>query len=201
MAIGAGDFASFRHGLPSTMNILSQIAIPTILVPGNHESRAELVDACKGTAHFHVLHGDAIRIHGLDFVGLGYGIPETPFGSWSVDLSDEQARAFLPHMDQPGVLITHSPPYGCLDRMPAEGHMGSRSIRAYIEQNRFWPLEVKWTGQVRPKDLKQIAKYSNGRILTQSRQFGYILGVPTEPLPLALLRLAATQTSLATSYR
>lgn len=136
VAIGAGDFASFRHGLPGTMNILSHIPIPTILVPGNHESKAELVDACKGTPHFHVLHGDTIRIHGLDFVGLGYGIPATPFGSWSVDLSDEEAWASLPHMDQPGVLITHSPPYKCLDRMPGEGHMGSRAIRAYIEQNR-----------------------------------------------------------------
>lgn len=62
---------------------------------------------------------------------------------------------------------------------------------AYTNNGRFWPLEVKWTGQLRPKDLKQIAKYPNGRILTRSHQSGEILGIPTQPVPLALLRLGS----------
>lgn len=61
---------------------------------------------------------------------------------------------------------------------------------AYVDQDRFWPLEIKWTQQLRPKDLRQIAKYPNGRILTKSRHRGNILGIPTEPLPVALLSLA-----------
>jgi len=60
---------------------------------------------------------------------------------------------------------------------------------AYIDENRFWPIEVKWTGQLRPKDLKQIAKFPDGRILARTRQSGAIEGIPTEPLPLALFRL------------
>lgn len=27
---------------------------------------------------------------------------------------------------------------------------------AYVDQNQFWPIEIKWTQQLRPKDLKQI---------------------------------------------
>jgi len=65
---------------------------------------------------------------------------------------------------------------------------------AYVHQNRFWPLEVKWTKQLRPKDLKQISKYPNSRILTKSLQTKEILGIPAEPLPLALLRLGSAQT-------
>jgi hypothetical protein len=60
---------------------------------------------------------------------------------------------------------------------------------AYVHQSRFFPVEIKWTTQVRPKSLKQILRYPNGRILTRARQNGEIQGVPTEPLPLALLRL------------
>jgi len=60
---------------------------------------------------------------------------------------------------------------------------------AYVDKNRFWPLEIKWTQQLRPKDLKQIVKYTNSRVLTRTPQRGDILGVPTEPLPLALFRL------------
>jgi len=60
---------------------------------------------------------------------------------------------------------------------------------AYVDKKRFWPVEIKWTGQLRPKDLKQIAKYPNGLILTKSKQQRKIQGIPTMPLPLALLRL------------
>ena len=60
---------------------------------------------------------------------------------------------------------------------------------AYIDKNRFWPVEIKWTKQLRPKELKQISKYPNGLILTRSKQFGKIRDIPTMPLPLALLRL------------
>jgi len=67
---------------------------------------------------------------------------------------------------------------------------------AYVDKNRFWPLEIKWTKQLRPKDLKQIAKYPNSRILTRSRQSGEVLGISTEPLPLALLRLGLAQTAI-----
>ncbi len=60
---------------------------------------------------------------------------------------------------------------------------------AYVDQNRFWPVEVKWTEQIRPNKIKQIVKYPNGLILTKSGKPSEIQGVPTLPLPLALLRL------------
>jgi len=60
---------------------------------------------------------------------------------------------------------------------------------AYVDKNRFWPVEIKWTRQLRPKQIKQIAKYPNGKILTRSRESGAISGVPAEPLPLEVLRL------------
>jgi len=50
-------------------------------------------------------------------------------------------------------------------------------------------VETKWTQQLRAKDLKQIAKYKNGRIWSRSWASEAIVGVPVEPLPLALLRL------------
>jgi len=64
---------------------------------------------------------------------------------------------------------------------------------AYVKDNRFWPVEIKWSRQLRPKQIKQIAAYPNGRILTQSKIKGEIQGLPTEPLPLALLKLGRLQ--------
>jgi predicted AAA+ superfamily ATPase len=117
--------------------------------------------------------------------------------SWLTPVADpysQQASTLLSDPEWTGrlveaTLVTHYRRYYPTFYIKAEGEVDL----AYIAQNRFWPVEVKWTGQIRPKDLKQITKYSNGRILTQSQQFGHILDVPTEPLPVALLRLAATK--------
>lgn len=60
---------------------------------------------------------------------------------------------------------------------------------AYVHRGAFHPVEIKWTRQIRPADLKQVVKYPHARIWNRSRQPGTIGGVPTEPLPLALLRI------------
>ena len=60
---------------------------------------------------------------------------------------------------------------------------------AYIDGGRFWPVEIKWTRQLRPKELRQLARYPQARLLARTRQAGELQGVPVEPLPLALLQL------------
>lgn len=60
---------------------------------------------------------------------------------------------------------------------------------AYVSDHRFWPIAVLWTKQVRAKDLKQILKYSNGRIFTKTERSGIIEHIRTEPLPFALWQL------------
>ncbi len=61
---------------------------------------------------------------------------------------------------------------------------------ALVSDGRFWPIEVKWTSQLRPKDLKQVRAYPNSVIAAQTRRRHAIDGVPVVPLPLILLRLA-----------
>ncbi len=60
---------------------------------------------------------------------------------------------------------------------------------AYVYNQRFWPIEITWTYQLPAKNLKQILKYSNGRILTKTERSGIIQQIKTEPLPLALWQL------------
>ena len=58
---------------------------------------------------------------------------------------------------------------------------------AYVRNGRFWPVEIKWTNQLRPKTLKQIARYGNGEVWSKQRRSGEINGVKILPLPVALL--------------
>ena len=132
LVIGAGDFCNMRQGLPRAMEMLAGIAAPMVVVPGNAESIEEL----RGCAlpSMTVLHGQAALVEGLRIFGLGGGIPETPFGDWSFDLSDEAAARVLAQAEEVDILVTHSPPTGAGDTTSAGLSIGSDSIRAVIER-------------------------------------------------------------------
>jgi Icc-related predicted phosphoesterase len=127
VVIGAGDFASVHRGLEETIAALASIETPTILVPGNNETDEALRDAAAGWDAATVLHGEAATIAGVEFFGLGAGIPTTPW-DWSFDLSDEEAAERLEPCPEGAVLVVHSPPQGHCDRSSAGDHLGSHAI-------------------------------------------------------------------------
>ena len=68
---------------------------------------------------------------------------------------------------------------------------------AYVKDNRFWPVEVKWTNQMNSSDLKQIKKYRNAQIFGKVSEIGgKINGIEVIPLPLALARLGPSPCKL-----
>ncbi|WP_172300382.1 metallophosphoesterase family protein [Pseudoruegeria sp. HB172150] len=132
LVIGAGDFCNMRRGLEEAMALLGRIAAPMVVVPGNAESAEELRTAAhEGTR---VLHGDGCEIDGLKLFGLGYGVPVTPFGDWSCDLSEFDAATLLSRCDAADILITHSPPKGIADQTSGGQSVGSTAIRDAIER-------------------------------------------------------------------
>ena len=60
---------------------------------------------------------------------------------------------------------------------------------AYVKNKKFWPIEVKWTQQLRHNDLKQIRKYPNARIFAKVNSITTTMDIPTIPIPLAMLDL------------
>lgn len=138
--IGAGDFATMSRGLQRCIDVLSQIDRPTVLVPGNNEWPDELLAACKEWKSARVLHGQGTEINGISFFGLGGGVPVTPFGDWSFDLSEEQAAKLLEACPQRPVLVSHSPPKGLVDRSSSAQGLGSTAVRDLIVQKK--PLLV-----------------------------------------------------------
>lgn len=140
VVIGAGDLANFRKGLDLSIEILNRIKKPTILVPGNSESIEELSAECKNWKEATVLHGAVCRINDADFYGVGGGIPVTPFGEWSYDFTEQQARELLSDCPAGGILVTHSPPHDVLDRAWFGKKLGSTSIRETVLEKK--PLLV-----------------------------------------------------------
>lgn len=132
LVIGAGDFCNMRQDLAGAMALLSGIAAPMVVVPGNAESSDELrATVPKGVT---VLHGEGVTIGGLNLFGLGYGVPETPFGAWSCDLGEAEAAGLLAACGAADLLITHSPPKGVGDVTSGGVSVGSTAIREAIER-------------------------------------------------------------------
>ncbi len=132
IVIGAGDFGNLRRQVESTIAILQAIKKPTVIVPGNAESYEELSAACRRWPEATVLHGNGTTVHGLRFYGIGGGIPVTPFGSWSYDFSEDEARKLLANCPEGAVLVSHSPPKGAVDVASNGTSLGSVAIRETI---------------------------------------------------------------------
>ncbi len=133
VVVGAGDFASVHEGLSETIDALAAIEAPTVLVPGNNETADALRAATEAWPAATVLHGEGTTIDGVEFFGLGAGIPVTPWG-WSFDLDDDTAAAMLAGCPQDAVLILHSPPKGHCDSNGAEMHFGSPALLRAVEE-------------------------------------------------------------------
>lgn len=138
LVIGAGDFCNARQGLDEAMEMLSGIAAPMVLVPGNAESAEELAAAAPDGTH--VLHGTGMTLDGLRLFGLGYGVPLTPFGDWSCDLTEAEAAELLERCEATDILIVHSPPKGHGDTTSLGASVGSVAVRDAVE--RLQPAHV-----------------------------------------------------------
>ena len=134
VVIGAGDFANVRQGIHLCVDILKEIDRPAVLVPGNSESQDELTEACCSWPSAHILHGSGVFINGVTFYGLGGGIPTTPFGSWSYDFTENQARELLTPCPEGCVLVSHSPPKGVVDVSSSGRSLGSVAVREAIDE-------------------------------------------------------------------
>jgi Icc-related predicted phosphoesterase len=135
VVIGAGDFASIHEGLGETISALAAIETPTILVPGNNETEEALREASGVWGAASVLHGESESIDGVEFFGLGAGIPVTPW-DWSFDLDDDAAAAMLAPCPEGAVLVLHSPPRDHCDSAGGDTHFGSPALLRAIEEKR-----------------------------------------------------------------
>ena len=60
---------------------------------------------------------------------------------------------------------------------------------AYLEDDTFFPVEIKWTTQLRPEELKQVMVYPNALILGRQHMTAKLAHVPYVPLIRYLLGL------------
>ncbi len=85
-----------------------------------------------------------------------------------------------------GCVVTHFRRY--YSTFYIKGSDGEVDI-AYIKEKKFWPVEIKWTNQISSKDLRQLAKYPNGLLLTKRKEPTSLESIQAQALPHFLLQL------------
>jgi Icc-related predicted phosphoesterase len=131
----AGDLANFGRGLEKLAPVLQNRAERMYVIPGNHESEADIARMCEEFG-FHNFHGQTIQIEGYTVAGLGYSNP-TPFDTPG-EYSEQELAARLEKFDglNPLILICHAPPKDTkLDRAGEGQHFGSTAVRDFIVRN------------------------------------------------------------------
>lgn len=130
----AGDVVSWARGLPDAGRILARRAAQMYVLPGNHESIADIARLCNDVG-LHDFHGRGITLDGITIAGLGYSSP-TPFKTPG-EYSEAQMAAALAQLPLAQVLICHAPPKGTLlDRAGDQLHFGSTAIAEYIARTK-----------------------------------------------------------------
>lgn len=132
LIVGGGDFGDRGLGARDVLDILADTACPVVIVSGNHDRLDELRALTARHAGLHLLHGEAIDVGGLRFVGIGSAIARREPSANSEWLQENDATALLAPHDRCDVLISHTPPVGAADVHPDGSSGGSDAIRAAV---------------------------------------------------------------------
>jgi Icc-related predicted phosphoesterase len=130
--VAAGDLVNFGRGLDRCGEVLRRRAERMYVLPGNHETAAQIAGLCRdfGLHDFHEQHAQWGRYH---VAGLGYSNP-TPFntpGEYSEAGLTQKLNQFAGL--SPLVLICHAPPQGTpLDQVRPGLHAGSTAVRDFL---------------------------------------------------------------------
>jgi Icc-related predicted phosphoesterase len=130
--VAAGDLVTFGRGLDRCGEILRRRADRVYVLPGNHETAAQIAGLCRdfGLHDFHEQHAQWGR---YQVAGLGYSNP-TPFDTPG-ELSEAELAQKLEQFAglAPLLLICHCPPYGTeLDRIGNSKFGGSTAVRDFL---------------------------------------------------------------------
>lgn len=129
-------------------DILFEARKPIFIVPGNHD-----LTNWASERNLYNVHGRRVRFDGHCFVGYRYTGLERSEIEQERDL---EKMAGLIGADT--ILVTHSPPYGILDRSRGGRHIGSRAVRRLAGSAL---VRLHLFGHVH-EDFGRLGKYYNG---------------------------------------
>lgn len=144
LAVICGDITNFgtvEQAKNLLVETLTEVNVPIIFIPGNCDPPSLTDLQIKGLT---CIHGEIFLHDNLAFIGLG-GSTMSPFNTF-FEMNEEEITGILNRCvenlnrltQKPNViLISHSPPKNTkLDKTFSGAHVGSISVRRFIEENK-----------------------------------------------------------------
>lgn len=136
----AGDITNFGsvEEAEDILNTVAELVNGLVLfVPGNCDPQDLLEYKLKESRIVNV-HGTSYRIGELCVVGVGGGLV-SPFNTW-IEFREEEYASLISETSKDitnhnMIVLSHTPPYSTkLDRVRSGVHVGSKSLRKFIEE-------------------------------------------------------------------
>jgi len=134
--ICAGDLTIFGSGLKTLMKRFDAFGIPMFVIPGNHETEEELEIYSRDLKFIQSIHLRAVLFDSVLFIGCGGGgftEQHAAFEQSEKDFASSIKKIKIKNQRHKVVLVVHQPPSNTrLDELYGY-HVGSTSIRNFIE--------------------------------------------------------------------
>ena len=123
-----------RHEATTLCELLDGAGIPVLYIMGNDD----LVELNAGSIRVQSIHGRVVQCGRFAFVGYQYSLPfmggtfEKPDADIRIDLAELPAQ-----LSPDTVFVSHSPALGILDPGFTDAHIGSSSLREFLNASRF----------------------------------------------------------------
>jgi Icc-related predicted phosphoesterase len=165
LVVLTGDITNFGHRaeMKEMIDLIKGSNQHCFAVPGNCDYQ-ETEEVMKQTETN--LNGTNRILGNTTFIGLGGSLP-TPFDGTPFEVSEDYFQGKLKtaiegmNTELPLVLVSHQPPYGtCADCLPNGMHVGSTTVRQFIEDHQ--PL-ICFTGHIH--EGKGIDSIGNTKII------------------------------------
>ncbi len=149
LIIIAGDLTQFggEKDAEEVIGAVGKYNTSILAVTGNCDKKE--VDGYLDSRNMNI-HGRSVNIDGLSIMGAGGSLP-CPSPTPNVYTEEDYVEIFEESVEGsdeglPAILVSHQPPYGTLnDRIANGAHVGSRTVREFIERHK--PL-VCFTGHI-----------------------------------------------------
>ena len=131
-----GDITDLGESLDGVIPFMEDIPAPTFVIPGNCDSR-DILTVLEASDAIPI-HRKSIDLGRLTISGIG-GSNTTPF-STPFEHTDEELEAITKEVvaktgqNRWNILVTHAPPYGALDEVAENVHVGAHPIAKIIKE-------------------------------------------------------------------
>ncbi|MBS3171631.1 metallophosphoesterase [Candidatus Woesearchaeota archaeon] len=169
LLICAGDLTNFGVELNSILKQFKETNKKMIIIPGNHESNAEINNACKKFDFLINIHLKKHKINDIVFFGFGTG------GFSKIDSELEEIMQNLKFNEKEKLIfVSHGPPFGTkldyLDHL--QRYRGSKTLREFIKK--FKPKFVV-CGHLHENEKKE--DKLNNTIILNPGKYGKIIEI------------------------